>query len=354
MLPLVDADWQRLAQARIACRRDDAGLQYLINTVPAKLKDDPGLAYERYLYRVSKGRWQDAEVYLLRASHLRRGAGRAGPLDGAPRQPGAAGAGGRRRARRLSHRGAELRQRGIGVRRFRVGGRVYRADAARRPEAGDRSLHPLPRRRSPRRSASAAPATGSARLRAGRRHGGGAGGLPPGAENQTSFYGQLAAEKLASPPDARLAGGGEVPDWRDAAVHDLVGDARRRCCSLAGDDRRASQFLRHAAEDEAGGNPGGAGADGDRYGRAGDRHPHRQGRRGRRDHHPRPVLPAAPHRRRGLAGADRVCAGDRPAGVGVRRRGGQHGRRARADAADAGHREHMAESAGVPFDSRRG
>ena len=28
MLPLVDADWQTLARARIASRRDAAGLQY--------------------------------------------------------------------------------------------------------------------------------------------------------------------------------------------------------------------------------------------------------------------------------------------------------------------------------------
>ena len=68
MLRLVDEDWQKLAQARIATRRDDAGMQYLINSVPARLKDDPGLAYERYRYRVEKGRWQDAEAYLLEKS----------------------------------------------------------------------------------------------------------------------------------------------------------------------------------------------------------------------------------------------------------------------------------------------
>jgi peptidoglycan lytic transglycosylase len=49
MLPLVDEDWQKLAQARIATRRDSEGLQYAINQVPASLKGDPGLAFERYL-----------------------------------------------------------------------------------------------------------------------------------------------------------------------------------------------------------------------------------------------------------------------------------------------------------------
>ena len=73
---LVDADWQRLAQARIAARRDTEGLQYLINTVPASLKGDPGLAFERYLYRVTKRRWQDAEDFILEASRSADALGR--------------------------------------------------------------------------------------------------------------------------------------------------------------------------------------------------------------------------------------------------------------------------------------
>jgi len=49
-LPLVDDDTEALARARIAVRRDEEGLQYLINQVPAALKDDPGLAFERARY----------------------------------------------------------------------------------------------------------------------------------------------------------------------------------------------------------------------------------------------------------------------------------------------------------------
>ena len=76
MLPLVDEDWQQLARARIAVRRDAAGLQYVINPVPKALKDDPGLAFERYLYRVEKGRWQDAEDYIRQASTSAEALGR--------------------------------------------------------------------------------------------------------------------------------------------------------------------------------------------------------------------------------------------------------------------------------------
>ena len=112
MLPLVDADWQRLAQARIAARRDAEGLQYLINTVPASLKGDPGLAYERYLYRVEQGplaggrglpaRGVDArptalgrpEMWMERRANLARQALEDGDVGG-----------------RLPDRGAELRHR---------------------------------------------------------------------------------------------------------------------------------------------------------------------------------------------------------------------------------------------------
>ena len=110
MLPLVGEDWQKLAQARIATRRDAEGMQYLINTVPARLKSDPGLAYERYLYRVEQGALAGRRGLPAREVDLGDRARQAGHVDGAPRQPGAAGARGRRRRGRLPDRGAELRQ----------------------------------------------------------------------------------------------------------------------------------------------------------------------------------------------------------------------------------------------------
>ena len=71
-----------------------------------------------------------------------------------------------------------------------------------------------------------------------------------GAQYQTSFYGQLAAEKLASPPDPRLAGGEPVPNWRTAPFGRWPVVQAAYLLHLAGDERRASQFFRHAAEDE--------------------------------------------------------------------------------------------------------
>lgn len=68
LLPLVSADQQKLATARIALRRKQNGVDALINAVPSGLSNDPGLAYERFLWRASKGRNQDAVDLLLARS----------------------------------------------------------------------------------------------------------------------------------------------------------------------------------------------------------------------------------------------------------------------------------------------
>lgn len=68
MLPLVSADQRILAEARIGLRRKVNGVDGLIGKVPAALKDDPGLAYERFLWRASKGRNEDAAELALERS----------------------------------------------------------------------------------------------------------------------------------------------------------------------------------------------------------------------------------------------------------------------------------------------
>jgi len=65
MFDRVDADHRKLAEARYALRRKRDGVDALIKAVPAALQDDPGLAYERFLWRASKGRNQDAVDLLL-------------------------------------------------------------------------------------------------------------------------------------------------------------------------------------------------------------------------------------------------------------------------------------------------
>lgn len=59
-LPQVDAATRKLAEARVALRRDRPGVDALITAVPKTLSDDPGLAYERFLWRMRRGRQADA------------------------------------------------------------------------------------------------------------------------------------------------------------------------------------------------------------------------------------------------------------------------------------------------------
>ncbi|MEO0859577.1 MAG: lytic transglycosylase domain-containing protein [Pseudomonadota bacterium] len=63
-LPLVSGAEVDLARARIALRDDRDGVNALIDAVPADLRDHPGLAYERFRWRLNKG-LRDRALELL-------------------------------------------------------------------------------------------------------------------------------------------------------------------------------------------------------------------------------------------------------------------------------------------------
>jgi soluble lytic murein transglycosylase len=69
-----------------------------------------------------------------------------------------------------------------------------------------------------------------------------------GAEHQTSFYGLLAAERVGADAEDRIAGDASTPDWRDQPFMRSSVVQAARLLDLAGDDTRAMQFFRHAAE----------------------------------------------------------------------------------------------------------
>jgi soluble lytic murein transglycosylase len=64
LLRLVDADTQALANARLALRRLDPGVDGALKRVPASLQNDPGLLYERLRWRRIKGRDYEAREML--------------------------------------------------------------------------------------------------------------------------------------------------------------------------------------------------------------------------------------------------------------------------------------------------
>jgi soluble lytic murein transglycosylase len=246
MLPLVDADWQKLAQARIMVRRDAEGLQFAINQVPKELKAHPGLAFERYLYRVDKGRWQDAEDFIRHASSSAEALGRPDFW-----------------MERRANLARQALEDGDPQAAYRIAAQSFGRDG---PDYADSEwvagFVALTRLDDPKaavahfRRFQSVVATPISLGRAGywlglahEREGDAAAArlaFRAAARHQTSFYGQLAAEKLAAPPDARLAGDGrtdmEAPVLRSAVVR------AARFLHAAGDDALASQFLRHAAE----------------------------------------------------------------------------------------------------------
>jgi soluble lytic murein transglycosylase len=250
MLPLVPADWRALAEARIAVRRDANGSTAAIQAVPAALRSHPGLAFERYLYRVEKGLWDEAEAYLLerstsaealgepdmwmeRRANLARAALRRGEVETAyalaANNFGTKDSG-------ADYADAEWVAGYVALTRMddpaRAVGHFERFQAAvATPISLGRAGYWLGRARFEAGDAAAAEAAWRA-----------------GAMHQTSFYGQLAAERAGVPADARLAGETEAPDWRSEALDASSALRAARLLRQAGDDARAALFFRHAAD----------------------------------------------------------------------------------------------------------
>ncbi|HEX9859049.1 MAG TPA: lytic transglycosylase domain-containing protein, partial [Paracoccaceae bacterium] len=68
MLPRVSPGWQALAAARMGLRAEAAGVTALIKAVPQELAGDPGLAYERFVWRMRKDLTEDALALILERS----------------------------------------------------------------------------------------------------------------------------------------------------------------------------------------------------------------------------------------------------------------------------------------------
>ncbi len=250
MLPRVPADWRALAEARIAVRTGADGSTALIDALPNSVNADPGLAYERYVYRVGKGRWDEAEAFLLERSTSAEALGR--PDMWMERRANL--------ARQALRRGDVAAAYALAARNF--GGPDSGADYADAEWVA--GFVALTRMDDPRaaaghferfRAAVTTPISlgragywlGLAHERAGDAAAANA-AYRAGAQHQTSFYGQLAAERVGVAPDPRLAGEVSAPDWRGQPFLRSPVVLAAQLLAAAGDDARAVQFLRHAAE----------------------------------------------------------------------------------------------------------
>jgi soluble lytic murein transglycosylase len=247
MLGLVDAGWQALARARIGLRRDVGNTTQLINAVPQRLQGDPGMAYERFQWRARKGRWDEAEQWLMQYSQSAAALGR--PEMWMERRP--------QLVRQALRRGDVNAA-------YRLAAQNFGSEGAEFAEsewlAG---FIALTRMNDPRRAVShfqrferavftpislgrAGYWQGLAYERAGDRNAAQQ-AFARAARHQTSFYGQLAAERARVSADGGLAGN-STPNWRNAGFMRSSVVQAGYFLHLAGDEGRALQFFRHAAE----------------------------------------------------------------------------------------------------------
>ncbi|SDF09446.1 soluble lytic murein transglycosylase [Salipiger thiooxidans] len=248
VMPLVSDGWQKLAEARIGLRDSVPGVDRLIEAVPETLADDPGLAYERYLWRVRKGRDADAIALLLERSKNAESLGE--PWAWAGRRDSLAHElmleGKYREAYRVAstHQMTEgsdfaalewlsgyialrfLDQPQVALNHFRSHGEAVESPISR-GRAGywtGRALEALGDKEAAQQA------------------------YREGARWQTSFYGLLAAEKAGTGPDPKLAGTENFPDWREAPFTQSSVYQAAVLLLASGELSLGERFLTHLAE----------------------------------------------------------------------------------------------------------
>ncbi|MBK5926191.1 lytic transglycosylase domain-containing protein [Rhodobaculum claviforme] len=234
----MDAGAQALAAARLALAARDSGVTALIAAVPRARADDPGLAFDRFDWRMHNALHESAGDLLLERSD----AGTLGRPEAWARSRAflarqALGDGDARRAWRLAA-GHGLDSGGAFADMEWFAGFV----ALRYLDAADTALRHFQRLRvgvsAPISVSRAAYWEGRAREALG-EHANAAAAYAFAAEHATTFYGQLAAERTGLPMPAALAG----PDGPVGALpdHDLL----RAALLLrgAGHWHRARQFF---------------------------------------------------------------------------------------------------------------
>ncbi|SMX30756.1 lytic transglycosylase domain-containing protein [Actibacterium lipolyticum] len=248
MLPLVPEEWGPLSSARIALRRQSAGVDQMIEAIPANLTNDAGLAYERFVWRARKGRDEDAMALLDERSISSAALGQ--PTRWASRR--------RTLARQAMRAGdAELAYR-LAANHFLSEGSDF-ADlewlagfiALRMLKEPEVALSHFRRFEAavetPISLGRAGYWEGRALEELGRTEDAQA-AFAKGGQHQTGFYGQLAAERAGMAMDAGLIGAETYPDWTTAP---FAGSSALKAALLfvqAGERNLAELFLTHLAE----------------------------------------------------------------------------------------------------------
>ncbi|HLQ20585.1 MAG TPA: lytic transglycosylase domain-containing protein, partial [Tabrizicola sp.] len=251
MLSRVPEDLQALARARIALQTEGKGVTGLIEAVPKKRAADPGLAYDRFIWRMKKDLYDEAAELILERSKSAEALGR--PEAWAERRAVLA---------------RYLMRNGRGKEAYRIaanhhipvdGGASAYADleflagfiALRRlndPATAEKHFqHLLAGVSTPISLARAHYWIGRAQEAQGKD---GTGSYKAAAVHQTAFYGLLAAERLGLTLDANLLQRPGAPNWREARFTQSSVLAAAQVLLQAGDRTLAKRFLLHLGESQ--------------------------------------------------------------------------------------------------------
>jgi len=248
MLPRVGADWRKLAEARIALREESPGVDTKLKAVPAALSNNPGLAYERFIWRMRKDRYEEAATLIVDSSSSAETLGR--PEDWAERRA--------LLARRLLRDGDPRMAYRVAAPHHLAGGSDYAdlefiAGFVALRHLGDAQAGLDHFRRltaavsTPISLARGAYWEGRALDQLGQTDAARA-AFARAAQNHTAYYGLLAAERQGMPLDPEILGRQQYPDWQTASFADSSVLQAAILLQQAGDRALAKRFLLHLAE----------------------------------------------------------------------------------------------------------
>jgi len=246
--PRVPEDWRLLHDARAALRADRPGVDARIAAVPDSLADDPGLAFERMEWRARRGRDDGVIEILLAQSTSAERLGR--PAAWGPRRRLVARTlfgDGRTREAYLVASGNHLTEGADFADLEWLSGYL----ALRRLDSPAAALAHFRRLGS---GVSSPISLGRAGYWEGRAHEAlgqtaeAQAAYAFGAEYQTSFYGQLAAERAGLPLDPRLDGHETFPVARNSALAENTVYRAGVALHAAGNLTLAARFFAHMAE----------------------------------------------------------------------------------------------------------
>ncbi len=249
LMKRVPDDLQALARARLALQTEGKGVTGLIEAVPKARASDPGLAYDRFIWRMKRDLYDEAAELILERSESAETLGR--PQAWAERRAIL--------ARYLMRNGRAKEAYRIAANHHIAvdnGASAY-ADleflagfiALRRLSDPTTALshfqHLLAGVSTPISLARAHYWIGRAQEAAGQD---GTASYSAAAAHQTAFYGLLAAERLGLTLDAGLLSRPATPDWQSAGFTQSSVLAAAQLLFKAGDDTLGKRFLLHLGE----------------------------------------------------------------------------------------------------------